>query len=123
MGELQKEWSNLARYDFDFWVEEWAKHGRCLHGMTLNKYFDTAVDILEQVGPLRQVLLEGSGMTKYGTNFLNPSFHYFFLASIYFIVLLFFFFVISGSVLKVASRSQVGWLPTSDSGTSRGLVG
>ncbi|KAH7845017.1 hypothetical protein Vadar_034234 [Vaccinium darrowii] len=42
--------------------QEWKKHGRCLTDMTPQKYFDLALDVMGQVGPLVELLLDAKGL-------------------------------------------------------------
>lgn len=66
-SELQEEWPNLLGDDFAFWSQQWKRHGRCLYGMTPKSYFDTAIVVMEEVGPLLQLLRVAKGtICKYG---------------------------------------------------------
>ncbi|KAH7846191.1 hypothetical protein Vadar_010947 [Vaccinium darrowii] len=62
MAELKHDWPNLVGDDFLFWSEEWRKHARCIKDMTPHKYFDLALDVMGQVGPLVELLVDRKGL-------------------------------------------------------------
>ncbi|KAG5527539.1 hypothetical protein RHGRI_028444 [Rhododendron griersonianum] len=65
--QLKQEWPNLVGDDFQLWFEQWRKHGRCINDMTVvEKYFNTALDAMGEVGPLVELLLDGIGLEPAG---------------------------------------------------------